>query len=688
MDMQGALSGPLAALAARERQLIVLPLRAQTEALHRLWDALCEGGDKPLWACLAPPADGQFFGAFRLQRPEHKRALIDSGLCLLRGEGDATRVHPLGEEARAALWAALLPLQALLAGPIHDEEPALAVALAVARAQRQGRALSELLSLLPKALPQEPALRGGQLLRGLVIAYAADVPAELRTETLSSMMALMGPAYPVPLQWRALVVAELLLIGAPPAERAAEFARLIEQLPLALQAGASAAAGTVPLDEFLGSVLAGADAAEIPQGKARPHRRHAATLAYLLGVLLAADPGRLPELSRALAGLPAEEAAVLWPALLGGLMTGGAVDPALEPTLLEQARSDETEARQEALRALARGRRVPYAEPGTIADAARSALARGARDPVTSVRAAVAAALISSGAWAGPLLRRLVEDPMPEVRLAAAWSLLARSEADEALLGDLLEDVRQGGPEARAGAAMAAAALGCTDAAVAEALVPLAASIQGATEPEWAGLRRFTSAAWPLAAMATDDGCRQAMYRRAAREPVWLHALGSALDTELGIFDDAPHEVLNGLLATAVTGLRDDTPPLRLRAARVLGAFRGSDPRVLDLLAINEPSHEVLQVLAAVVQGSDAIHPQWASRLLGRLDDVVPELDAEDTPAELAMECLAELASPSDETVRAALAQRVGGPQGDAAYSALCRLLTRGLPLTARTEAT
>lgn len=685
--MQGALSGPLAALAARERQLIVLPLRAQAEALHRLWDTACEGGDAPLWAGLAPPADGQFFGAFRLQRPEHRRALCDTGLCLLRGEGGATRVHPLGEEARAALWAALLPLQALLAGPIHDEEPALSVALSVARAQRQGRALGELLLLLPKALPQEPALRGALLLRGLVIAYAADVPAELRSETLSSMLALMGPAYPVPLQWRALVVAELLLVGAPPAERATAFSRLTEQLPLALQAGASAAAGTVPLDEFLGTVLAGADAEEIPQSKARPYRRYAATLAYLLGALIAADPERLPELQRTLAGLPAEAAAVLWPALLGGLMTGGAVDPALEPMLLDQARSDETEARQEALRALARGRRAPDAEPGAISDAARAALSRGARDPVTSVRAAVAAALIASGAWAGPLLRRLVEDPMPEVRLAAAWSLLGRNEADEALLGELLEDVQKGGPEARAGAAMAAAALGSKEAAVADALAPLAATIQGATEPEWAGLRRFTSAAWPLAAMATDDGVRQAIYRRAAREPVWLHALGAALDTELGIFDDAPHEVINGLLAAAVTGLRDDTPPLRLRAARALGAFRGSDPRILDLLALNEPSHEVLQVLTAVVQGSDAIHPRWSSRLLGRLDDVVPELEAEDTPAELAMECLAELAAPTDETVRTALAQRVGGPQGDAAYSALCRLITRGLPLTALTEA-
>ena len=135
MDMQGALSGPLAALAARERQLIVLPLRAQAAALHGLWDEACEGGGAPLWACLAPPADGQFFGAFRLQRPEHRKAMLDTGLCLLRGDGGATRVHPLGEESRAALWAALLPLQALLAGPIHDEEPALAVALAVALAR-------------------------------------------------------------------------------------------------------------------------------------------------------------------------------------------------------------------------------------------------------------------------------------------------------------------------------------------------------------------------------------------------------------------------------------------------------------------------------------------------------------------------------------------------------------------------
>jgi hypothetical protein len=287
---------------------------------------------------------------------------------------------------------------------------------------------------------------------------------------------------------------------------------------------------------------------------------------------------------------------------------------------------------------------------------------------------------LPAGPWAGSLLHRLIDDPAPEVRVAAAWSLLGRGEAEPALLGELLDDVKNGGPEARAGAAMAAAALGAADESVGEILAPLATAIQGASEPEWAGLRRFTSAVWPLAAWAVHDPCRQLLYRRAVSDPVWLHALGALLDSEFGRLDDAPAELTTGILAAAVLCLRDEAAQPRLLAARVVGAYRGSDPRVLDLLLVNEPSHEVLQVLAALCAGADTTHPQWVARLLPRLDDTAPGLEAADSPAELAMACLAELAAPDDAAVQEALARRCtdGGPLGDAAHAALSRLLARG----------
>ncbi|MFO0573139.1 MAG: hypothetical protein U1A78_04005 [Polyangia bacterium] len=673
--MRGALSGPLYALAQRERQLQTLPLLAQAAAHQRLWDAPGDGDGTPLWAAVTPPRDGQFYAPFRLVRSELRTALLDSGLCLLRGEGEGARVHPLGSEARASLWASLVPLADLLQGPIHDEEPALAVALSVARSQRQGRPLDELLALLPRELPQEPALRGAQLLRGQVIACAADVPQALRSQALESTLLLLGPEHPVPMQWRALEIAELLLAGTDAAGRSTAFAQILGELPGAVQAGAAAAAGDVPLDDFLGTLLQGGDTTELPQRYARPYRRHAATLAYLLGVLIAAEPKLLPGMQTALSLLPADAATALWPALLGGVMTHGAPPPVLEPLLLVQARSDETEARQEALRALARAQ-----EPS---EATRLSLSRGARDPIAAVRAAVAAALLPAGPWAGSLLHRLIDDPAPEVRAAAAWSLLGRGEAEPVLLSELLDDVKNGGPEARAGAAMAAAALGASDESVGEILAPLAASIQGASESEWAGLRRFTSGVWPLAAWTVHDPCRQLLYRRAVSDPLWLHALGAVLDSELGRLDDAPAELTTGLLAAAVLCLRDEAAQPRLLAARVVGAYRGSDPRVLDLMLVNEPTHEVLQVLAALCAGADTVHPQWVARLLPRLGDTAPGLLADDTPAELAMACLAELAAPDDAAVQAALARRCtdGGALGDAAHAALSRLLARGRTL-------
>jgi hypothetical protein len=349
---------------------------------------------------------------------------------------------------------------------------------------------------------------------------------------------------------------------------------------------------------------------------------------------------------------------------------GGDALPAelLEP-LLELSRDEEVATRQEALRALSRAA-VPSA-------AALGALSRAARDPVESVRATVATLVAGAGGWATAILRRLLGDPAPRVRAAAAWSALARGEVEEQLLSELGEELDAASPEGQVSAALAAACLGAGDPRIGELLAPLSASLPTESESDWSGLGRFSGPSWPLAAWAASPDGRAAIYRRAVAAPSWLGGLGAALDSEFGRLDTAQGELRDGLRGGAVLLLRGDDEVLRLRAARVLGAYLDGDARAVDLLLVNEPTAEVLRLLSLLTAELSLIRPRWVERLLPCLSLELADDEAGEAPAALAMSCLGGLADPRDGAVGRALAAQVAGPQGDAAYRALCRLLSR-----------
>lgn len=595
-------------------------------------------------------------------------ALVEAGLAFLV-EGERV---PIDAEIEAAV-AACRPLADLLARA-HDAGLARAISFAVARSAAEGAPLPDLLARLPPALPYEEQLHLAALLRIEAIAETAGAEQGLVTEAAAAAADLLAVGAPLALLTRATSALLGLSRGAAEPLRMRLFSEAVLRMFAAACDGARRAQEGAPVDDLVGTILSGGDADELQQERAAPFRRYAAQHAYLVGAIAGENPGWWPQLIEEVLERQGGEDFGPLPALLAGLgdTARAAAAPALRDALLACARSGRPTVRQTALRALVL---MQDADPQAL-----QAISAAVRDPAEAVRVQVAAALLGGGPetrWL-PLLARLCDDPSPAVRAAAAWSALGRGEVPAQLVDTVTEDLETGNPATRFGAAMATACLGATEPMIGEVLAQALYEAGAEGGPEWEGLERFASAAWPLSLWASSAEGARRIYEEAAGSQTdsngWLFALGFALRSEWRGVPPAPTELREAIRARALACLSAAEEVERVAAAMVLARHCRGDARLIDtLLGVDLPSREMLQILAILSPEVGVAHARYVPPLRGwlRAEEGPPE------ETELALRCLGELAPAEDEEAARLLLGRLRGASADAAYLALCRLIAR-----------
>ncbi len=637
----------------------------------------------------------------------------------------------------------------------RDSAGAQAIAAAAARAFDEGRTLPQVLTLLPSSLPHEDSLHLVRLLR-LEVAAAARwrdagpgswAAVAAAAEDALPLLSAESPGTVLTRASAALLSIARQAGEKPPGDggTASEalgvrlFSEAAARLFTADRAAAGELAGEVPVDQLIQTVFAGGDVTVLRELRAAPHRRLAAEMGYLVGVLSGQRPAWWPEVLAQVKRQGGEEFGPL-PGLLAGLGEG-VPDAAIRDALLLFARALRATVRQGALLALIKRYRDDD-DPRV-----RRALLAVPRDPNEGVRAEVAAALIASehrdaaplasehrdaapvagehrdaaplagepgpgnpfglhGEDARPrptsrqdaqaLLVRLSDDPCPAVRAAAAWSLLACDEVPASVQELCATDLAEGSLALRYGAALAAACLGSSEPAIGPLLCQGINELSDRDGPEWEGLSRWRSAGWPLALWASDEGNGLLLYQRAADEDPgpgpgdqgerWLTALGMAMQSGFPGLRPVPPALRDRLQMRAMKFLGADGERTRLAAATVLGRCAPGDRRVLDLLLDhsggNLSSLPLLQVLALLSQELGATSPLSAPAFVPGLLSCARAGGAGDEEADecarLALISLGELSPPTDREVQPALLALLDGPMRDGAYDALCRLVARG----------
>ncbi|MSP60261.1 MAG: HEAT repeat domain-containing protein [Myxococcales bacterium] len=592
--------------------------------------------------------------------------LCAAGLAFLR-PGSGAGAVPVDDEVRAAIASAALPFSSLVVSRGRDARAAQAIAFGGARAVREGQTVAEVLAALAGDLPHEGALRLAALLRIEVVAEAGGAAGEAAIErAAAAAVELLAVGAPEAIISRAC--SALAGLGlASPGLRNKIFSDAVLRMFAALRDGAETGGADSPVDLVVQAILAGGEAADPALARLEPFERYAAHHAWLVGRLAAASPSFWPELWREVQEHHGGHDFVPLPTLLGGLGEGGGPSVVVRETLIEAARASRETVRQTALASLA----ARQDEHPSVS----AALAAAVRDPDPSVRVEVAAALLRGAPSLAPILRRLCEDPSPAVRAAAAWSTLARDEVTEDLLALVDDDLHFGAPGTRYGAALAAACLGGTDEAIGE-LLHVAGGIPAESGPEWSGLERWASPAFPFAVWASSRAGAALLHARAAEDDDWLLAFGAALGAGWRGVPDAEGEWREPVRIRALRLLPSDDVDVRTRAALVLGRHASGDRQILEALCVaGRPPVELLEVLAVASAEIGLEAPAMVARLRECLDE-----DADEEEVNLALTCLGELAPADDPEVTELLVSRIAEVRGettDAAYEALARMVAR-----------